>query len=85
MKRDAIITFILRACFTIAAFVCGAIVSSENAEWANKGFDVSDEETTISAAGWLTLIFGVTAILSLIVGFIMHANDKTFEESLKKE
>lgn len=85
MRKDVKGILISSAVSLIITIVCGAFLFSEQIEKQNRNFTISHADTTISAAGFLTLLFGFVTILGFVIAFIFYSEDKQYDESLKDD
>jgi|GEM_PF-4659284 len=85
MRKDVKRILIFSAISFIITIVCAAFSLSEQIEKQNRNFTISHEDTTISAAGFLTVLFCITTVIGFVVAFVSYSEDKQYDESLKDD
>jgi hypothetical protein len=83
MRKDVKRILICSAISFIITIICAAFFISEQIEKQNRNFTISHADTTLSGAGFLTLLFGFVTILGFIIAFVFYSEDKQYDESLK--
>ena len=86
MRKDVKRILIFSAISFIITIVCAAFSLSEQIEKQNRGFTISHEDTTISAGGFLTVLFSITTVvIGFVFAFVFYSEDKQYDESLKDD
>lgn len=83
MRKDVKRILIFSAISFILTIVCATFLLLEQIEKQNRGFTISDEDLTISAAGVLTVLFALATVIGFVIAFVCYIEDKQYDESLK--
>lgn len=83
MRKDTIKVFALCVVLLVITIAAAFVRVSEIIEESKVTFTVSDVEPVFTAAGVLTVLFGIATAVSFIVALSMCSDDKEYDESLK--